>query len=119
MEPAAQKVYYSDGRIMSITSQQTVVFGDSELLVANPAPFWLPDPTTEEIPLSKPDPIRGKAPCGRNDSCYCDSGRKYKKCCLLAARRLAAMPELTREIVDRARAAFENGLTPYVVQDVD
>lgn len=39
--------------------------------------------------------------------------------CVLAARKLAEMPPLTKEIVDRARAAFESGRVPFVPQDVD
>jgi hypothetical protein len=39
--------------------------------------------------------------------------------CILAARKLATMPELTTADVDRARFAFESGLVPFVRQDVD
>lgn len=39
--------------------------------------------------------------------------------CVLAARELAATPELTPDQVTRARAAFESGRTPFVAQDVD
>lgn len=39
--------------------------------------------------------------------------------CIMAARRLATMPEMTNETVDRARRAFESGAVPFVRQDVD
>lgn len=39
--------------------------------------------------------------------------------CIMAARKLAAMPELTAEAVDRAREAVEAGRTSFVPQDVD
>ena len=30
----------------------------------------------------KPEPIQVKKKIGRNDPCYCGSGKKYKKCCI-------------------------------------
>jgi len=39
--------------------------------------------------------------------------------CILAARKLATMPELTAAEIERARTAFESGQTPFVPQDVD
>ncbi len=30
----------------------------------------------------KPEPIQVKKKIGRNDPCYCSSGKKYKKCCI-------------------------------------
>ena len=39
--------------------------------------------------------------------------------CILAARELAAKPKLTNEMVDKARAAFAFGRTPFVPQDMD
>ena len=30
----------------------------------------------------KPEPIQVKKKIGRNDTCYCGSGKKYKKCCI-------------------------------------
>lgn len=39
--------------------------------------------------------------------------------CIIAERRLAVMPELTTETVDRARDAFESGRIPFVRQAVD
>ena len=39
--------------------------------------------------------------------------------CILAARKLSELPELTHDEVDRARKAFESGLIPFVPQDVD
>lgn len=38
--------------------------------------------------------------------------------CIIAARKLAAIPKLTTETVDRARLAFESGRIPFVRQDV-
>jgi len=34
-------------------------------------------------PQTAPPPTEGGAKVGRNDPCPCDSGKKYKKCCLL------------------------------------
>jgi hypothetical protein len=39
--------------------------------------------------------------------------------CILGARQLAGMPELTADEVSRARTAFETGRTSFVVEDVD
>ena len=38
--------------------------------------------------------------------------------CILAARELADRPNLTNEVVDRARIAFESGRVPFVRQDM-
>ena len=39
--------------------------------------------------------------------------------CVLAARRLATRPKMTTEEFLAAGRAFESGLTPFTVQDVD
>jgi hypothetical protein len=39
--------------------------------------------------------------------------------CIIAARKLAIMPDLTAIEIERARAAFESGQTPFVPQDAD
>jgi SWIM/SEC-C metal-binding protein len=34
-----------------------------------------------EMLLNRPRPLRNTVKVGRNDSCPCGSGQKYKKCC--------------------------------------
>lgn len=41
-------------------------------------------PTTETIRRDMPK-------LGRNKKCFCESGKKYKKCCLLLERAIAAL----------------------------
>jgi len=38
----------------------------------------------------------------RNDPCFCGSGKKYKKCCMLEARELSAVRAANREAVQDA-----------------
>ncbi len=44
------------------------------------------DEDTEEL-LSAPEPVRRKPSPGRNDPCWCNSGKKYKKCHLESDER--------------------------------
>lgn len=44
---------------------------------------------------------------GRNDTCPCGSGRKYKRCCLLRHEAGAATPELEGQVLDRLLADAE------------
>jgi hypothetical protein len=54
---------------------------------------WIPVPRCEicdnymhdnECARCKKSPIRASAVrCGRNDKCYCGSGVKFKKCCMI------------------------------------
>jgi uncharacterized protein YecA (UPF0149 family) len=42
-----------------------------------------PVPISSSPPKSKIDPVRNtEAEIGRNDPCPCNSGRKYKHCCI-------------------------------------
>lgn len=34
--------------------------------------------------LNPPEPILNRVKLGRNDPCFCGSGKKFKKCCLVA-----------------------------------
>jgi len=49
-------------------------FGDLEKMVQA-------DRTTDKPPYQPSSPIQKKAKIGRNQTCPCGSGRKYKKCC--------------------------------------
>ncbi|NLD91651.1 MAG: hypothetical protein GX639_03170 [Fibrobacter sp.] len=31
--------------------------------------------------IDRSKPVTSNARCGRNDPCYCGSGKKFKKCC--------------------------------------
>lgn len=51
----------------------------------------------------------------------CDVASELKEelRCIMAARKLAATPQLTADKMQRARAAFEGRRVSFVVQDVD
>ncbi len=39
-------------------------------------------PTTRQEPVKPAEPVvLAKAPAGRNESCPCGSGKKFKRCC--------------------------------------
>ena len=78
------------------------------------------------MPIPPTEPIQRLQPkFGRNDPCFCGSGKKYKKCCLLVERELDQLEkekaskqedqkELIHKVVD---IGFEN-LTEAEQQDV-
>ena len=53
--------------LMGLSEVVTLMFHDL-------APLRRSDP-------SEPEPLKQKSKIGRNDPCYCGSGKKYKKCC--------------------------------------
>lgn len=44
---------------------------------------WLSIATNTINMNKKSEPILNKEKIGRNDSCFCGSGKKYKKCCMI------------------------------------
>lgn len=64
-----------------------------------PPDDWLPSPPDWQVEwglelfrnhhkvAGTPEPVRVEPTPGRNDPCSCGSGRKYKRCCLLAAQQ--------------------------------
>ena len=63
-----------------------------------------------DLPEVVQEPIRREGPkVGRNDACWCGSGKKYKKCHLDSddGRRAAATPAASESVAEMSRRLFE------------
>jgi hypothetical protein len=74
---------------------------------------------TETYKLTLDEVYRLKAVLVDYPPAECDGELVEELRCIMAARKLSTMPELTAEEVDRAKFAFETGLMPFIRQQVD
>ncbi|MGA2267201.1 MAG: SEC-C domain-containing protein [Bryobacteraceae bacterium] len=68
----------------------------------------------EEEDFQPPEPVRRKYTPGRNDPCWCGSGKKYKKCHLDADERPESEAPATRGEFDELRSRLGKFLTEAV-----
>jgi len=56
---------------------------------------------------------------GRNDLCYCESGKKFKKCCLQQSLKCLDVPdEGWRNLRQLEGIVIDKHLTPYATQEL-
>jgi preprotein translocase subunit SecA len=64
------------------------VHGEFDIFSSGPPPEAQPAPRPQEVAArraqapgnARPMPVHVEKQCGRNDPCYCGSGKKFKKC---------------------------------------
>ena len=87
-------------------------------VMEEPLDAWMPK-TASELSSDKRTIRRAAPKVGRNDPCPCDSGRKYKKCCLgKDQERLRDSSHVAGKTRHELAARIEEDLTPETVREL-